>query len=95
MKAIWNGTVIAESDNTIVVEQNHYFPPESVKRELLTDSYTQTVCPWKGDAHYKNIVVGGQTNNDAVWFYPEPKEAAERLGIKNFMAFWRGVEVTE
>ena len=74
---------------------NHYFPPESVKSELLTDSYTRTVCPWKGEAHYKNIVVDGKTNNDAVWFYPEPKEAAERLGIKNFMAFWREVEVTE
>ena len=95
MKAIWNGTVIAESDKTIVVEQNHYFPPESVKTEFLTDSFTQTVCPWKGDAHYKNIVVDGKENSDAVWFYPDPKEAAGRMGIKNHLAFWRGVKMTE
>ena len=95
MKAIWNDTIIADSDKTIVVENNHYFPPESVKTNLLQDSETHSRCPWKGLAHYKHLVVGGDVNNDAVWYYPEPKEAAERLGIKNYMAFWHGVEVVE
>ncbi len=95
MKAIWNGTVIAESSNTIIVESNHYFPPESVKSDYLKDSETHTVCPWKGLAHYRNISLNGEVNEDAVWYYPEPREAAERLGIKNYMAFWHGVEVIE
>jgi uncharacterized protein (DUF427 family) len=95
MKAIWNGTVIAQSDETIVVENNHYFPPGSVKSEYLQDSETQTSCPWKGISHYKNLVLDGKLSNDAAWFYPEPKEAAERLGIKNYFAFWGGVEITD
>ncbi len=95
MKATWNGTVIAESDKTIIVENNHYFPPESVKANLLQDSETHTTCPWKGLAHYKDIVSDGEVNSDAAWYYPEPREAAERLGIKNYLAFWNGVEVSE
>ena len=95
MKATWNGTVIAESNKTIIVENNHYFPPESVKANLFQDSETHSTCPWKGLAHYKDIVLDGNVNSDAAWYYPEPREAAERLGIKNYLAFWNGVEVSE
>ncbi len=97
MKAIWNGTVIAQSDETIVVENNHYFPPGSVKFEYFQDSETHTSCPWKGISHYKDLVLDGELKNDAAWFYPEPKDAAERLGIKNYVAFWAGgaVEITD
>ena len=91
MKAIWNGKVIAESDQTIVIEGNHYFPPHSVNKEFLVDSDTHTVCPWKGIASYYTLQVDGKTNPDAVWYYPEPKPAA--AGIKGYLAFWRGVEV--
>lgn len=90
-RAIWNGEVIAESDATIVVEGNHYFPPESVKREFLRESATHTVCNWKGVASYYDIVVNGAVNRDAAWYYPEPKEAARR--IAGYIAFWRGVRV--
>lgn len=90
-RAIWNGVVIAESDATIVVEGNHYFPPESVKREYLRDSATHTVCGWKGVASYYDIVVNDAVNRDAAWYYPEPKEAARR--IAGYIAFWRGVKV--
>jgi uncharacterized protein (DUF427 family) len=93
MKAIWNGAVIAESDTTIVVEGNHYFPPESVRREYLQPSDTHTTCPWKGVASYYHVVVGGQVNRDAAWYYPEPKPAAGH--IKDYVAFWRGVQVVE
>jgi uncharacterized protein (DUF427 family) len=93
MKATWNGTIIAESPDTIVVEGNHYFPPNAVRADLLTESATQTVCPWKGTAAYSNIVVDGQTNADAVWYYPEPKEAASN--IAGYYAFWKGVTVSE
>jgi uncharacterized protein (DUF427 family) len=93
MKAIWNGAVIAESDATIVVEGNHYFPPESVRREYLQPSDTHTTCPWKGVASYYHVVVGGQVNRDAAWYYPEPKPAASH--IKDYVAFWRGVQVVE
>jgi uncharacterized protein (DUF427 family) len=93
MKAIWNGTVIAESDQTIVVEGNHYFPPSSIKREYFSESSTHTTCPWKGLAHYRNIEVNGSRNPDAAWLYPEPKEAAEKLGITGYLAFWKGVEI--
>ncbi len=93
MKAIWNGQVIAESDATVVVEGNHYFPADAVNRGLLTDSDTSTHCPWKGDASYYNVVVDNQTNADAAWYYREPKAAAEE--IRDRVAFWRGVEVTE
>ncbi|MGB2736432.1 MAG: DUF427 domain-containing protein [Candidatus Nanopelagicales bacterium] len=92
MKATWNGEVIAESDNTIVVEGNHYFPPDSVKREFLSDSATTSVCPWKGTASYHTLMVDGETNPDAAWYYPQPKDAAAQ--IADHLAFWRGVEVS-
>ncbi len=91
MKAIWNGQTIAESDNTVVVENNHYFPKDSVKAEFLADSTTHTTCPWKGLASYYSLTVDGQTNPDAAWFYPEPKPAANQ--IKDHVAFWKGVKV--
>ena len=92
MKATWNGTIVAESDATRVVEGNHYFPPDSVKREYLKDSKTTTVCPWKGEASYYTLEVEGARNEDAAWYYPTPKEAAAE--IKDYVAFWRGVDVT-
>ncbi len=91
MKAVWKETVLAQSDETIVVEGNHYFPPGSINSELFEDSDTKTVCPWKGTASYKNVVVNGEKNADAAWFYPAPKQAAAE--IKDYVAFWRGVEV--
>lgn len=91
MKAIWNGQTIAESDNTVVVENNHYFPLESVKAEYLTDSQTHTTCPWKGLASYYSLTVDGKTNADAAWYYSEPKSAASQ--IKDHVAFWKGVTV--
>ncbi|WP_017671517.1 DUF427 domain-containing protein [Blastomonas sp. AAP53] len=90
-KAIWNGTVIAESDDTVVVERNHYFPRESVRADLLKPSSTTSVCGWKGTASYYSIEIDGKTNADAVWYYPEPKDAAKE--IRDRMAFWKGVEV--
>ena len=93
MKAIWKGTVIAESDQTVVVEGNHYFPPESIKKELLTASNHQTTCPWKGLASYYSVVVDGEENTNAAWYYPAPKDAASE--IKDHVAFWKGVQVTE
>ncbi len=92
MKAIWNGQVLAESDDTVVVEGNHYFPAESLDRSLLRDSDTHTVCPWKGTASYYSIAVDGAVNPDAAWYYPQPKEAAAE--IIDRIAFWHGVEVT-
>lgn len=92
MKAVWNGTVVAESDATVVVEGNHYFPPEAVKREYLQPSETHTVCGWKGTASYYSLRVGDATNADAAWYYPQPKEAAAE--IKDHVAFWRGVTVS-
>ncbi|WP_373488800.1 DUF427 domain-containing protein [Blastomonas sp.] len=91
-KAIWNGTVIAESNDTVVVERNHYFPREAVNADYLKSSSTTSVCPWKGTASYYSLDVNGQTNADAVWYYPEPKEAAKE--IRDRLAFWKGVEVT-
>jgi uncharacterized protein (DUF427 family) len=91
MKAIWKNVTLAESDDTIVVEDNHYFPPDAVKREYLKESDTHTTCPWKGKASYYNVVVNDAVNKDAAWYYPEPKEAAQQ--IKNYVAFWKGVEV--
>lgn len=93
MKAIWKDTVIAESDDTVVVEGNHYFPPESVRQEHLTPSTTHTTCPWKGEASYYDVVVGDEINGDAGWYYPDPKPAAAE--IKDRIAFWRGVTVEE
>jgi uncharacterized protein (DUF427 family) len=91
MKAIWKGTVLAESDKTVLVEGNHYFPPESVRREYMRESATHTTCSWKGVASYYSIEVGADINQDAAWYYPEPKQAAAQ--IKDHVAFWRGVEV--
>jgi len=91
MKAIWNGTVIAESDDTVVIEGNHYFPADSLKKEYFSSSDTQTSCPWKGIASYHSIKVDGKENPDAAWYYPTPKEAAKV--IKDRVAFWKGVEV--
>ena len=90
--ATWNGVVIAMSDDTIVVEGNHYVPPESVNPEYLTDSDDHTVCGWKGTASYYNVVVDGSTAEGAAWYYPDPKPAAS--DIKNYIAFWRGVSVS-
>ena len=91
VKANWNGATIADSDSTVVVEGNHYFPPETVDFDLLRPSDTTTVCPWKGIAHYFHVVVNGDENLDAAWYYPEPKPAAAE--IRDRVAFWRGVEV--
>lgn len=90
-RAIWNGAVIAESDQCEVVEGNQYFPPDAIKQEYFQPSDTHTVCSWKGTASYYNVVVDGQTNKDAAWYYPEPKSAASN--IKDYVAFWRGVKV--
>ena len=89
--ASWNGSVLATSDDTVVVEGNHYFPRASVVEGVLTDSATTSVCPWKGTASYASVVVDGQTNVDAAWFYPAPKDAAAE--IADHVAFWKGVEV--
>ena len=93
MKAIWNNQVIAESDETIVVENNHYFPEDSIKKEFFKESNTHTVCPWKGTASYYSLDIDGKENPDAAWFYPETKELAKK--IENYVAFWKGVEVTK
>jgi uncharacterized protein (DUF427 family) len=93
MRAVWNGVTLAESDRTIVVEGNHYFPPDAVKRELLQPSATHTTCHWKGEASYYTVAVDGQANTDAAWFYPSPKPAAAE--IKDYVAFWHGVKVQE
>ena len=89
--ARWNGAVIAQSDDTVVVEGNHYFPADSVDASLLERSDTHTTCPWKGEASYRTLVVDGARNQDAVWCYPDPKPAAAE--IKGRYAFWKGVEV--
>ena len=91
MKAIWNGKVIAESDETINIEGNQYFPVKSVNKDYLLPSETHTVCPWKGTASYFDIVVDGKTNKDAGWYYPSPSSLAEK--IKEYIAFWHGVEI--
>ncbi len=91
MTATWNNQTIAESDDTIVVENNHYFPIESVKSEFLKESDTHSVCPWKGTASYYSLEVDGKTNKDAAWYYPQPKEAAKN--IAGYVAFWKGVAV--
>ncbi len=90
-KASWNGAVLAESDTFETVEGNVYFPPESIRRGHLKPSDTHTVCPWKGTASYHTVVVDGQENADAAWFYPDPKPEAAH--IKDHIAFWRGVKV--
>jgi uncharacterized protein (DUF427 family) len=91
MKAIWNGAVLAESDRTVVVEGNHYFPPESVHKAYFKDSTHHTECGWKGTASYYHVEANGRTNENAAWYYPTPKEAAKQ--IAGYVAFWKGVEV--
>jgi len=93
MKAKWQGLVVAESDDTVVVEGNHYFPSDSLQQDYIQSSTTTSYCPWKGTAHYYSLVADGQTNTDAVWYYPEPKSAAAE--IIDRVAFWRGVEITD
>jgi uncharacterized protein (DUF427 family) len=91
MKATWKGAVLAESDETVEVEGNQYFPPDSIKREHFRESGTHSTCPWKGEASYYDVSVGGEVNADAAWYYPAPKDAAKQ--IKDYVAFWRGVRV--
>lgn len=90
-KATWNGALLAESDETVVVEGNHYFPPEAVNTKYLSESETVTRCPWKGLASYYDVVVEGERNRDAAWYYPDPSDAASE--IRDHIAFWRGVQV--
>lgn len=90
-KALWNDTIIAESDKTVVVEGNHYFPPAALKMEHFKPSETHTACGWKGVASYFDVVAGGQVNKDAAWVYPEPKDAAKE--IAGYVAFWKGVKI--
>ena len=91
MKATWNDAVLVDSNDTVVVEGNHYFPEDEIDKQYFQPSETHTVCPWKGEASYYNIVVNGHVNKDAAWFYPDPKPAAAE--IKDRVAFWRGVKV--
>jgi len=93
MKALWKDRILAESDDTLVVEGNHYFPPESLRREFFEPSSTSTICGWKGTAHYYHVRVDGHENTDAAWYYPDPLPAARN--IRGRVAFWRGVEVRE
>jgi uncharacterized protein (DUF427 family) len=91
MKAIWNGEIIAESNKTIEIESNHYFPPTSVKKEFLIKTDLHSTCPWKGEASYYSLSVNGKVNINAAWYYANPKEAAAE--IKDYIAFWKGVEI--
>jgi uncharacterized protein (DUF427 family) len=91
MKAVWKGVVLAESDDTVVVEGNHYFPADSIAKPHFKASASHTFCPWKGEASYYTLEVNGEVNKDAAWYYPDPKEAAQN--IKNYVAFWKGVVV--
>ena len=93
MKAVWKGVVVAESDDTVVVEGNHYFPAAALDSKFVLPSNTKTMCSWKGQASYHTLFVNGDANSDAAWFYPDPKEAA--ANIKGRVAFWKGVQVTE
>ncbi|MFB7576115.1 DUF427 domain-containing protein [Streptomyces sp. NPDC056165] len=93
MRAVWNDTVLAEAERTVVVEGNHYFPPESLHREHFTESRTRSLCFWKGLARYYTVTVAGQTNPDAAWSYPHPSPLARK--IKNHVAFWNGVVIEE
>ena len=93
MKAIWNSEVVAESNETVVVESNHYFPMQSIKKEYFQESSTTSHCPWKGEAHYYSLHVNGSVNKDAAWYYPVTKEKAKH--IEGMVAFWRGVDIIE
>lgn len=95
--ALWKGQILAESDDTIVIEGNQYFPPESINREFFKDSDMHTTCPWKGEASYYDVEVDGEVNEGAAWYYPKPKDGSiQRVGkdFSNYVAFWRGVEVS-
>ncbi len=91
VKAIWKGAVIAESSNCEFIENNYYFPPSDVNIKYLKQSETQSTCPWKGEAHYYDVIVNDEVNKDAAWYYPNPKPAAKK--IKDYVAFWNGVEI--
>jgi len=93
MKAIWNGEMLAESDDTIVIENNHYFPPQSIRETFFEKTNHQTECPWKGTAHYYTIKVNEERNINAAWYYPNPKKAVQK--IADYVAFWKGVAVKE
>ncbi len=93
MKAIWKDTVIAESNATVVIEGNHYFPADSIKRDFFKESDTHSVCPWKGTASYYTLEVEGEENKDAAWYYPETRDMAK--SIEGYVAFWKGVQVTD
>jgi uncharacterized protein (DUF427 family) len=93
IRATWKGAVLAESDRTVVVEGNHYFRPDDVREEFFEPSNSHTICPWKGEASYRSVVVDGARNDDAAWYYPEPKDAAKE--ITDRVAFWKGVTVEE
>lgn len=93
MKAIMNGTAIAESDKTIIIENNYYFPPDSIKREFLRESDHRSTCPWKGEAYYYDVVVAGKESKNAAWSYPQPKDAAKQ--IAGYIAFWKRVEIID
>lgn len=93
MRAIWNDTVLAESDDTVVVEGNHYFPASSLDLELFSETATTSNCPWKGTASYYSVTVDGKENKDAAWYYQAPKDAAKE--IKDHVAFWKGVQVVD
>ena len=93
MKAIWNDTVVAESNDTVLLEGNHYFPAEALNKNFVSPSNHKTMCPWKGQASYLSLLVNGELNNDAVWYYADPKPQAEE--IRGRVAFWKGVKVTE
>jgi len=93
MKATWNNVVLAESNETVVVEGNHYFPADAIKQEYFQNSDSHSHCGWKGDASYYDVVVNGEVNKDAAWYYPDPKPAAEE--VKDRVAFWHGVVVSE
>jgi uncharacterized protein (DUF427 family) len=98
MKAIWNNIIIAESDETIVIEGNHYFPPDSIKKKFFKSSELRTLCHWKGEASYYTIDVDGKVNKNGAWYYPAPKEgSAEQAGFefKNYVAFWQGVKIID
>ena len=93
MKATWNGALLAESNQTVVVEGNHYFPADTIDQQYFKASDTHSVCPWKGQASYYDVVVNGETNKDSAWFYPETKPDAKN--IEGYIAFWKGVQVTD
>mgnify|MGYP006395923659 CR=1 FL=1 len=93
MKAIWNNQVVAQSDKTVVIENNHYFPADSIDKQFFKESATHTVCPWKGQASYYTLEVDGKNNPDAAWYYPSTSHAAKP--IEGYVAFWKGVEVTD